>query len=393
MHAPPLEGIKILDLSRLLPGPLCTLHLAGLGAEVVKIEEPGTGDYSRAIPPLTKNISTFFLAVNRNKKSVTLDLKKPEGREILLKMVESAHVVVESFRPGTLGKMNLSYEVLAKHNPGIILCSITGYGQTGPYRAKAGHDLNYLAYAGILRPAEGTDGKPAIPNFQIGDIVGGTQNAAMGILAAIIQQTSTGKGQHLDVAMLDGLLAHNFVALAQNESVSSIGMDTSGILTGLLHCYNLYKTKDDKYIALGALEFKVWAMFCESINRDDLVSKHMVVGKESEQVCAELDRIFASKTRDEWVDELDGADCCIAPVNTLGEALHDPQVEHRELVKFHEHREEGGVTYFDLPFKSSAMPPPENTGAPLLGEHTEEILKGLGYEPQYIDGLRESGTI
>ena len=393
MHPLPLDGIKILDLSRLLPGPLCTLHLAGLGAEVVKIEEPGTGDYSRAIPPLTKDISTFFLAVNRNKKSVTLDLKTPEGREILLKMVENAHVIVESFRPGTLSKMNLSYEVLAKHNPGIILCSITGYGQTGPYRAKAGHDLNYLAYAGILRPTEGSGGKPTIPNFQIGDIVGGTQNAAMGILAAIIQQTSTGKGQHLDVAMLDGLLAHNVVALAQKESVSSIGMDTSGILTGLLHCYNLYKTKDDKYIALGALEFKFWAMFCESINRDDLVSKHMVMGKESEQVFTELSGIFASKTRDEWVDDLDGADCCIAPVNTLVEALRDPQVEHRELVKFHEHSEEGGVTYFDLPFKSSVMLPPENTGAPLLGEHTEEILKELGYEAQYIEGLRESGTI
>ncbi|HIA06306.1 MAG TPA: CoA transferase [Flavobacteriales bacterium] len=393
MSARPLDGITILDLSRLLPGPLCTLHLADLGAEVIKIEQPGDGDYTRAIPPLTKNISTFFLTVNRNKRSVTLDLGKEEGREVLLKMVENAHVVVESFRPGALDKMNLSYEVLVKRNPAIILCSITGYGQTGPYKSKAGHDLNYLAYAGILRPTLGGGGKPAIPNFQIGDIVGGTQNAAMAILAALISQTSTGKGQHLDVSMLDGLLAHNVVALAQKESVSSIGMDTSDILSGLLHCYNLYKTKDDKYIALGALEFKFWAKFCQSINRDDLVSKHMVMGEESEHVVAELSVIFASKTRDEWTDVLDGADCCISPVNTMAEALEDPQVQHRRLVKVHEHSAEGAVTYFDLPFKSTALAAPENTQAPLLGEHTEEILKRLGYDQQSIEALKESGAI
>ena len=393
MSAQPLEGIKILDLSRLLPGPLCTLHLADLGANVIKIEEPGTGDYARAIPPLTKNISTFFLTVNRNKRSMTLDLRADEGREVFLKLVDEAQVVVESFRPGVLAKLNLSYEILKRRNPGIILCSITGYGQTGPYKAKAGHDLNYQAYAGILRPSPTEGGKPIIPNFQIGDIVGGTQNAVMAILAAIISQKSTGIGQHLDVSMLDGLIAQNVVALAQKDSLESLGMDTADMLNGLLHCYNLYKAKDGKYISLGALEFKFWKVFCTAVNRDDLVHKHMVMGEESVQVFRELDTLFAAKTRDEWVAELAGVDCCIAPVNSIEEALRDPQVQERELVKNMEHSEEGTVTYFGLPVKSTAFESPRDEQAPLLGEHTDDLLQGLGYDDKMVQKLRELGVI
>ena len=393
MSAQPLEGIKILDLSRLLPGPLCTLHLADLGANVIKIEEPGTGDYARAIPPLTKNISTFFLTVNRNKRSMTLDLRADEGREVFLKLVDEAQVVVESFRPGVLEKLNLSYEILKRRNPGIILCSITGYGQTGPYKAKAGHDLNYQAYAGILRPSPTAGGKPIIPNFQIGDIVGGTQNAVMAILAAIISQKSTGMGQYLDVSMLDGLIAQNVVALAQKDSLESLGMDTADMLNGLLHCYNLYKAKDGKYISLGALEFKFWKVFCTAVNRDDLVNKHMVMGEESEQVFRELDTLFASKTRDEWVAELAGVDCCIAPVNSIEEALRDPQVQERELVKNMEHSEEGTVTHFGMPVKSTAFESPPDVQAPLLGEHTDDLLQGLGYDDKMVQKLRELGVI
>ena len=358
----PLEGTIILDLSRLLPGPLCTLHLADLGAEVIKIEEPGTGDYARGIPPLTKNISTFFLTINRNKKSVTLNLKSEEGRDIMLKLVEKADVVVESFRPGVLEKLGLSYAELEKRNPAIILCSITGYGQSGPYRDKAGHDLNYLAYAGVLRPTPGHH-TPAIPNFQIGDIVGGTQNAAIGILAAIISQKTTGKGQHLDISMLDGLLASNVV------------------------------TKDEKFVALGALEFKFWKSFCESIDREDLVSKHMAMGDEGQEVFNELDAIFASKTRADWILDTEDADCCIAPVNTIEEALRDPQIVHRKLLVKGNHSEEGSVNYFDLPIKSTAIDSNIEQQAPLLGEHNTEVLQGLGYQEEDISKLQESGVI
>ncbi|MBL4756012.1 MAG: CoA transferase [Flavobacteriales bacterium] len=392
MKAKPLDGITVLDLSRLLPGPLCTLHLADLGADVIKVEEPGIGDYSRAIPPLTKSISTFFLTVNRNKKSITLDLRKEEGREVLLKMIEEADVVVESFRPGVLEKLNLAYAEMTKRNSAIILCSITGYGQTGPYKAKAGHDLNYLGYAGILRPPP-SGGKPALPNFQIGDIVGGTQNAAMAILAALISKNTTGEGQHLDISMLDGLVSQNVVALAQKDSMKAIGMDTADLLNGLLHCYNVYETQDGKYVALGALEFKFWEKFCTAIDREDLVSKHMVMGEAGGAVAAEVEAIFRSKTRDEWIAALDDADCCISPVNTIQEALEDPQILHRELVQTGQHPEEGEVTYFKLPITSEGLEAAGDRQAPLLGQHTEEVLLRLGYDIDGIAELKSGGVV
>ncbi|MBL4754024.1 MAG: CoA transferase [Flavobacteriales bacterium] len=392
MKAKPLQGITVLDLSRLLPGPLCTLHLADLGADVIKVEEPGIGDYSRAIPPLTKHISTFFLTVNRNKKSITLDMRKQAGREVLLKMIETADVVVESFRPGVLKKLGLAYAEMEKINPGIILCSITGYGQTGPYKSKAGHDLNYQGYAGILRPPP-SGGKPIIPNFQIGDIVGGTQNAAMAILAAIISKNTTGKGQHLDISMLDGLVSQNVVALAQKDSMETMGMDTADMLNGLLHCYNVYETQDGKFVALGALEFKFWEKFCNAIDREDLVSKHMVMGEAAAEVSAEVEAVFKSKTRDEWIVALDDADCCISPVNTIQEALEDPQILHRELVQTGQHPEEGDVTYFKLPITSEGLASAGERQAPLLGQHTEEVLLGLGYDIAGIAELKSSGVV
>ena len=374
----PLAGITVLDLSRLLPGPMCTLHLADLGADVIKIEDPLTGDYARSVPPIQKKTSKFFLSINRNKRSVALDLRKEESREVFLKLAKSVDVVVESFRPGVLEKNGLGYEQVKKANPSIIYCSITGYGQTGPYRDRAGHDLNFSGYTGAIKQAPGSSGTPAIPNFQLGDIVGGTFSATMSILAALVQQKLQGVGQYLDVSIMDGLLSHNVVAAANVDSKSLLGHDTSDMLNGMLHCYNIYPTKDDRFMVLAALEYKFWDRFCTAIERDDLREKHMVSGDEGEAVFSALEALFGSKTQVEWVDHFNGVDCCVSPVLTIQEAMNNEQTLSRNMVRKTTDPIEGEVTQFSLPVKFSAFDFEVYRNAPQLGEHTEEVFREFG---------------
>ncbi|MFH1320275.1 MAG: CaiB/BaiF CoA-transferase family protein [Bacteroidota bacterium] len=408
MNPKPLHGIKILDLTRLLPGPICTLHLADMGANVMKIEDVKMGDYARFVPPLQKKNSAFFLAVNRNKRSLTLDLSKKEGRELFIKLSETADVIVESFRPGVVKKLGIDYETIKKVNPKIIYCSITGYGQTGPYKDKAGHDLNYCSYAGIIKKetvypegvpcraggGRGTkDHKPSIPNFQIADIVGGSLNAVMGILAAIVQQKTTGEGQYIDVSIFDGILAHSATALSHLKSIENIGLDTSEMLSGALHCYNIYETKDSRHIVIAALEFKFWQRFCEAVERDDLVSMHMVMGEESEKVFRELETLFKTKTLAKWIEHFKDVDCCISPVLSLEEATKNEHVRARNIVITEEHPVEGNVIQFGLPLKFSNFEFEVEKHAPQHGEHTEEVLVELGYSTSEIEELRKENII
>jgi alpha-methylacyl-CoA racemase len=379
----PLTGIKILDLTRLLPGPMCTLHLADMGAEVLKVEDPFVGDYARSIPPMQGKNSVFFHAVNRNKRSIAVDLTKKEGRQLFLKLAEKADVIVESFRPGVVNKLGIDYDTLKKINPQLIYCSITGYGQTGPYRDKAGHDINYCAYAGVLDRKEQT---PLIPNFQIADVVGGSLNAAMGILAALVQQKITGEGQYIDVSIMDGLVAHATTALAQ------VNHGERGFLTGALPCYSIYETSDKKFIALGALEFKFWERFCKAINRTDLLPFHMVADSEAQKAFTEVATIFKSNTRDYWTDKFKDADCCVSPVLSLKEALNNEQVQARDMIKI-DSSDEGKVTEFALPLKFSSFQFEIESSAPLLGEHTDMELKGIGYSEKEIIELRDSKII
>ncbi|MBW8049266.1 MAG: CoA transferase [Cytophagales bacterium] len=393
MSTKPLHGVRIVDLTRLLPGPMCTLHLADMGADVIKIEDTKMGDYARSIPPMQKKNSSFFLAVNRNKRSVALDLAKEEGRQVFLKLSETADVIVESFRPGVVKKLGIDYETIKKVNPKIIYCSISGYGQTGPYRDKAGHDLNYCSNAGIIKPVGSRQlavgnrqtPVPSIPNFQIGDIVGGSLNAAMGILAALIQQKTTGVGQYIDVSIFDGVLAHSVTALAHLKSIERLGFDTSDMLNGALHCYNIYETKDSRYIALAALEFKFWERFCEAVGRDDLTDSHMVSGDEAEKVYKELSELFKTKTLEQWMDHFKDIDCCISPVLSLSETIKNEQVVARNTVVIKEHPEEGDVIQFSLPLKFSSFEFEIKKPAPLHGEHTEEVLADLGYSKRKIE--------
>ncbi|TAL59147.1 MAG: CoA transferase [Bacteroidetes bacterium] len=382
----PLRTIKILDLTRLLPGPMCTLHLADMGADVTKIEEPVTGDYARSIPPMQRANSSFFLAVNRNKRSVTLDLTKPEGKKIFLKLSETADVIIESFRPGVVSKLGIDYDTVKNINSKIIYCSITGYGQTGPYRDKAGHDINYCSYTGVIKQVKNGE-KPSIPNFQIADIAGGSLNAAMAILAALVYQKTTGKGQYMDISMMDGVLAHSATALV------NLSYPDADMLTGGLPCYTIYETADSGFIALGALEFKFWKLFCETIKRNELISSHLVFGKDAEKIYEKVAEIFRANTLAYWIELFKEVDCCISPVLSFKESLKNEQVVARNMVFNHEHPSEGNVLQFGLPAKSSEYQFSIQRSAPLLGEQTEEILSAAGYSSEEIENFRTKKII
>lgn len=385
MNIKPLSGIRILDLTRLLPGPLCTLHLADLGADVIKIEDTQAGDYARHAPPMQKNMSSLFLALNRNKRSLVLDLVKEEGKNIFIRLCEKADVIVESFRPDVMKKFGLDYDEIKKINPKIIYCSITGYGHTGSKKNMAGHDLNFVAESGILanyRP--GTNKSGGWVNFQIGDIVGGSLNAAMGILAAIIQRGKTGEGQFVDVSIFDGLMAHSEVALSQLKSKEILGFDISGMLCGDLHCYNIYETKDHRFLALAALEYKFWQRFCIIANKTEWLSKHMVFGDESNKMYLELSSFFIKKNLSEWMEFFKDSDCCISPVATMGEALRSEQINARNLLLNTNHPTEGNALQFSFPVKFSNMNFSIEKHAPGYGEHTAEILKEVGFSEEEI---------
>lgn len=404
MKKKPLSGIKILDLTRLLPGPMCTLHLADMGADVLKIEELSIGDYARLMPPMQNKNSVFFHAVNRNKRSIAIDLTREEGRLLFFKLSETADIIVESFRPGVVNKLGIDYETLKKNNPKLIYCSITGYGQTGPYRDKAGHDINYCAYTGVLdrgrKPnlshslipspnGEGAGGEvqPFIPNFQIADVVGGSLNAAMGILAALVQQKMTGEGQYIDVSIMDGILAHATTALAQ------VDHGEHGFLTGALPCYSIYETSDKKFMALGALEFKFWERFCKAIDRADLVIFHMVAEEQAQKVFTEVSTIFESNTQQFWTEKFKDIDCCVSPILSLKEALNNEQVQARNMIQIKNYHDEGEVLQFGLPLKFSSFQFEVEMPAPLLGEHTEAELQKIGCSESEIKELRKNKII
>jgi crotonobetainyl-CoA:carnitine CoA-transferase CaiB-like acyl-CoA transferase len=393
MNIDALTGVRILDLSRLLPGPFCSMMLGDLGAEVIKIEEPGVGDYVRHIPPFYKKESVYFLAVNRNKKSLTLNLKDQRGKDIFLDLVKTSDVVLEGFRPGVMDKLDIGYKTLSEINPGIVVCSISGYGQDGPYAMRAGHDVNYLSIAGIMGFTGTRAGTPIIPGVQIADIGGGALLAASCIMAALIARHTTGKGQHVDVSMMDGALswlsmhAGKYFCDAMNPNPSS------EMLTGRFACYNIYKTKDDRYMSLGAVEPQFWAAFCTAVDREDLIPEQYTPGERAPEVIEEIQRIFAGRTKEEWVHLLKDVDCCCEPVNTFTEAFSHPQVLSRQMIVELDHPTEGHIRQINFPGKLSGTPPRIRTAPPALGMHTEEILKGLGLEEKEISVLRDEHIV
>lgn len=388
-----LTGFKMLDLSRLLPGPYCTLLLADLGMEVLKIEDRGQGDYFRKMGPMGKEDSAYFLAVNRNKKSMVLNLKCKEGRDVFFKLIQTYDIVLEGFRPGAIYRLGIGYEELKKRNPRVILCSLSGYGQDGPYREKAGHDINYISLGGILELSGLKSHPPTIPPVTIADLGAGGMMAAIAILAAIAHREKTGEGQYLDVSMLDGIIS--WLCMLGGRYFMERELPNRGemLLTGRYACYNVYPTKDGRYMSLGALEEKFWRNFCQAIGQEDLVEKQFVEGEEQLRVIELIKEKFQNKTQKEWVDFFTKVDTCCEPLLTLEEAFHHPQVLHRKMVLEVEHPVEGKIRQIGNPIKSSSFPFEIHMPPPSLGEHTVEILKTIRYTEKDIQHLRKVRVI
>jgi alpha-methylacyl-CoA racemase len=380
-----LQDLKVLDLTMNLPGPYMTWLLAMLGADVLKVENPQGGDYGRALPggASGKN-SPYFETLNRNKKSLALNLRHPEGRGLFLDLLDTYDVLIEGFRPGTMENLDLGFETTSARQPRLIYVSISGYGQEGPYRSRAGHDVNYLSLAGIIDITGPRDGQPAIPGIQVADLAGGTLMALSGLLAAVIQRERTGTGQFVDVSMFDGSLALATMAFTGVEAGMEKPEAGHMLLTGRIPCYGLYRTKDDRYMSLGALESKFWINFCSAVERPDLVGSQFG----GPEIVAEVAEIFGTRARDEWVETMKDHDACCEPVLGLDEAANSELARARNMVT----RGAGGQRHLGCPLKLSDSAFPEEVPAPDLGQHTEEVLSTLGLTAEQIEALARQGV-
>lgn len=388
--SPPLSGLRILDLTRLLPGPVCTLHLADLGADVIKIEDVGAGDYARTmgLGAAPGEDSYFFRVVNRNKRGMRLDLKQPDGVAVFLRLAKDADVIVESFRPGVVDKLGVGYAAVAAVNPRIVYCAITGYGQDGPWRDRAGHDLNYIATAGVLDEIGTTGQGPAIPNLQVGDLLGGALTAAMGILAAVLGARQTGLGRYLDVSMTDATFAHAYTSLLSMLARGEVLPRGTDDLNGGLPGYRLYRTQDGRHLAVGALEPKFWRIFCIALGKPELEPYGLARGDDGQRTCATLEALFASQPLEHWERLFETVDCGVTPVLTFAEAAEHPQLKARAMLV-----EADGLRQFAPPLKISGHDFPVDRPAPKVGADGTAILQELGYPMTQIERLQQQGVI
>jgi crotonobetainyl-CoA:carnitine CoA-transferase CaiB-like acyl-CoA transferase len=391
----PFEGLKVLDLSRLLPGGFCSLLLADFGADVIKVEDTGMGDYIRWSPPAFEGAEetakgSLFLSLNRGKRSIRVDLKTEAGRDVLLRLARDADVLLESFRPGVLDRLGVGYERLRQENPRLVYCAITGYGLTGPNVQRSGHDMNYLGLNGVLALGGEADGPPIQAGAQIADLGGGALMGAFGILAALRERDRSGEGQLVDVSMFDGALSWLAMVAARVFAAGERPRRGAEILSGSLLCYRPYRCADG-WVTLGALEPKFFAAFCHGVERPDLV-EHQFEGPGSAAHGA-LEQIFLTRTRDEWAAFADAHDCCLEPVLELEEALESELVRAREMVIEFEQPGAGTVKGLGMPVKLSRTPGRVRRGGPALGEHTEEVLREAGFAEAQIAELVASGAV
>ena len=390
-----LKGYRLLDLSSRLPGPLCSLILADLGMEVIRVEPPEhlhKGDLFREIP---ERETPYFPMLNRGKKSVTLNLKSQKGIDIFYKMAEKADVVLEGFRPGVIQRLGIGWERLREINPALILASISGYGQEGAYRGKAGHDLNYIAGTGILwlnAPRGG--GAPVIPPVQIGDIGGGAYPAVIGILAALIDRKRTGKGRWLDISMLDGCLFWMGLAMFDWGIGKAIAQGIPPIARGAAN-YNVYETRDGGYLALGALEENFWRQFCKAVGKPEWIE---IYGDE-EAMCDtalinELKALFLKKTRNEWMEVFKDWDTCLSPVRRLDEAAEDEYLKGRDVFRWVSLPDGKRFPVIHFPVGGVCERGALKEEGPVLGQHNEPFYKEfLGLAEGEIETLRREGVI
>lgn len=376
----PLDGVRVLDLSRLLPGPLCGQHLADLGADVIKIEDPRIGDYAR---------SSLRELVNRGKRALSLDLKSEPGREIFLRLVAEADVIIESFRPGVMARLGLDHAMLRARHPSLIYCSITGFGQDGPRAGTVGHDINYVAISGVLERTGSSGGPPVIPGFLLADILGGTLTAAMGILAALFGTRNSGVGRFIDVSMYDALLTHSVLHLAELQDADADARG-GGRHTGGMANYNVYETRDGRYLAVGAQEPKFWNSLCAAIGLSDLAHLSNPKSENESQLVCWLRARFLERDAQSWMTLLQPMNCCVTPVLSLEEALADPHTMMRSVIT---DSKTGKPTGFRFPLVMTGLDAAAPGGAPSRGQHNAEILQSLGYERAEIKSLAARGVI
>ena len=377
-----LEGIKILDLSRLFPGPYASMILADLGADVLRIEDRRFAGEGPGMP-----------TVMRNKRHMTLNLKHPQGKEIFFRLAREADVVLEGFRPGVTRRLGIEYESIRGVNEKIIYCSVTGYGQDGPYRDMVGHDINYLSFGGVLGLNGDTGGAPVVPPIQVADMAAGGMNAALGILAALIARQRTGRGQYIDISMLDGVVAMLPFPASMLWSLGQSPRRGDTLLSGRYPCYQVYETKDGGFISIGALEPRFWEALCKKLGREDFIPAQYDEGEKRAEMFSCLREAFKKKNREEWMGELQDLDVCVGKVLDLEETFRDPQVVCRRMVTEFQDAGKGKMKLLSSPVKLSETPPDIRAAPAEFGEHTGEVLRELGYNADQIAEMKRTGIV
>jgi crotonobetainyl-CoA:carnitine CoA-transferase CaiB-like acyl-CoA transferase len=377
-----LEGIKILDLSRLFPGPYCSMILADLGADVLRIEDRRFAGEGPGMP-----------TVMRNKRHMTLNLKHPQGKDIFYRLAREGDVILEGFRPGVTARLGIDYESIKKINEKMIYCSVTGYGQDGPYRNMVGHDVNYLSFGGVLGLNGEAGGDPVIPPIQVADMAAGGMNAALGTMGALIARQRTGRGQYIDISMLDGIVAMLPFPVSLLWGLGQNPRRGDTLLSGRYPCYSVYETREGGFISIGALEPRFWEALCRKLGREDFIPSQYDEGEKREEIFSFLRATFKTKTREEWMEELKDVDVCLGKVLSLEETLGDPQVVSRRMVTDFADPRKGKMRLLSSPLKLSDTPPDIRTAPADFGEHTEEVLGELGFNADQIEELKKSGAV
>ena len=392
-----LEGVRVLDLTRALAGPFCTLMLGDYGADVIKIELPGTGDDTRGWgPPFIEGESAYFLSINRNKRSLTLNFKEPQAREIFLKLVQESDVVVENFTPGVMGRFGLDYAAVKQVNPRIIYCSISGFGQDGPYKNRPAYDQIMQGVSGLMSITGEPNGEPQKVGIAVTDIGSGMW-AAFAVMAALFHREQHGQGQYIDVSMLDSQVAwltyQAAYYFANNEPPKRLGAAHPTLVP-----YQAFTGRDGKYFNVAVGSERLWERFCQGIKRADLkdnpqYATNGVRVQHRAKLTGLLQEYFSTRPADDWVEDLQAVSVPAGPINDLADVFHDPQVLHRQMLLEMPHPTLGSIKQTGLPIKFSATPGGLDQPPPLLGQHNQEILRELGYSDAAIQQMVDGAVI
>lgn len=382
-----LEGIKVVDFSKWLPGQFCGMTLGDFGADVIKVEDV-KGDVTRGFTPAKKpGMSYWHLMLNRNKRGITVNIKTPAGREVLLRLLKEADVFLEGFRPGYLKMLGLDYETVSKINPRLIYCSITGFGPEGKYKHMPSHDLNVIGLAGVAAQEDGTD--ISVPSVQVAAL-GGSLNAVSGILLALLARERTGKGQAVNIDLYSAAISSEITGISSVIGCRETGMPSFGRTAS--HYYTVYKTKDGRYLSIGTIEPKFWKKMCELLNLPELESRQFDFDHSAE-IKAQLAEAFAQKTQAEWLELIGSEEFCVTPIRTLQEALDSDLTTEQAQMLVTKKEDLGDYTYVKSAIKLSDTAGAITRRAPYLGEHTQEVLEGIGYSPEEIAAMHAKGEI